>query len=152
MADIPFNLAHDLMEKYGLIEKGWKFAIDRAKMRCGQCDYGNKVISLSKHYVRDPSVPQSDIRNTILHEIAHALVGDEAAHGPIWKATAIAIGCDGKTTNSIWSGVSSRYKITCNCGALHVYRHNLTKKFKRFVCAKCRTVEVSRLHKSRKNA
>lgn len=144
MANSICKLAHKLMHTHGLIEKGWTFALDRAKMRCGQCDFNNKVISLSKYYVRDSSVPQSDIRNTILHEIAHALAGDQAAHGPIWKATAIAIGCDGATTNRLWGGVPSRYKISCRCGAVNAYRHNLTSKFKRNVCAKCRTIHISR--------
>lgn len=138
------ELAHKLMDKYGLIEKGWRFAIDRAKMRCGQCDFDKKVISLSKYYISDKKIPYSDIKNTILHEIAHALAGDAAAHGPVWKSTAVAIGCDGTVTNKIWRGAPRRYKIVCDCGSVNTYRHNLTSKFKRNVCAKCRTIHVRR--------
>ncbi len=32
------------------------------------------------------------VRDTVLHEIAHAIAGPEAGHGPLWKATARRIG------------------------------------------------------------
>lgn len=35
------------------------------------------------------------VENVILHEIAHALAGQEAGHGPRWRAVALWIGCDG---------------------------------------------------------
>ena len=38
------------------------------------------------------------VRQTMLHEIAHALVGYEAAHGPVWKRKAAEIGYTGKRT------------------------------------------------------
>ena len=34
----------------------------------------------------------AEIRDTVLHEIAHALVGPEARHGPEWKAIAKRLG------------------------------------------------------------
>ncbi len=36
------------------------------------------------------------MRNTILHEIAHALTGHKAGHNAEWRNMAIAIGCDGQ--------------------------------------------------------
>ena len=35
---------------------------------------------------------EEEIRDTVLHEIAHAIAGPEAGHGPLWKATARRIG------------------------------------------------------------
>ena len=35
------------------------------------------------------------MKNTLLHEIAHALAGHEHNHDEVWKATARSIGCDG---------------------------------------------------------
>ena len=38
---------------------------------------------------------EKDVVDTILHEIAHALVGLKAGHGPIWQRKAREIGCNG---------------------------------------------------------
>ena len=35
---------------------------------------------------------KEQIRDTVLHEIAHAIAGREAGHGPLWKVTARRIG------------------------------------------------------------
>lgn len=58
----------------------WHFKFDSAKRRLGCCDYTRKTISLSRHYVElnykeNPQI----IRNTILHEIAHALQYEEGS-------------------------------------------------------------------------
>lgn len=139
------TLANELMSKHGLLQRGWKFAFDRAKARCGQCDYTTRVITLSRFYVSDPNVPSDDIRNTILHEIAHVLAGDEAAHGPLWKRVAVSIGCDGATTNNVWRGAQEKYKIQCRCGKVNIKRYRLTKKYRGSVCASCRTLQVNLL-------
>lgn len=136
------HVARELMNTHGLTSGGWKFSIDRAKTRCGACDYDHKVISLSRHYVQDTSVPFSDIKNTILHEIAHALAGDEAGHGPYWKQVAQAIGCDGSVYNHVWRGTDKKYKIYCDCGKFNIQRHRVAPKFKGAVCASCNTLHV----------
>ena len=65
------ELATKLMREHGLT--GWRVKLDHARRRAGQCDYNTKVISLSRLYVRNAE--KNHIRDTILHEIAHALVG-----------------------------------------------------------------------------
>ena len=41
------------------------------------------------------------IKNTILHEIAHAIVGyGVSAHGSEWKRMAMSIGCNGQRCSS----------------------------------------------------
>lgn len=137
--EMTCELAQRLMEQHGLMEKGWRFKFDRAKTICGQCDFDHRVISISKHYATDPKVPNSDIKNTILHEIAHALAGCQASHGPLWKAIAIGIGCDGATTNKTWRGAPSKYRISCKCGAINARRHKITR---RKVCGKCGTLDI----------
>lgn len=85
-----FDLAVGLMRQHGL--NGWTFEFDNAKRRAGVCRYRCKVISLSRHYVRLNADNYEDIRDTILHEIAHAIAGFKAAHGPAWKAVCRRIG------------------------------------------------------------
>jgi hypothetical protein len=54
-----------------------------------------------------------DVRDTILHEIAHALVGPRHGHDATWAARARAIGCSGQrcvspdspTAPAAWLGV-----------------------------------------------
>jgi SprT protein len=86
------QLAEELMRLHRLLPK-WSFTFDRSKARFGKCDYRKKQISLSKHLVELNDVDQ--VRETILHEIAHALAPRGAGHGPAWKALALSIGCNG---------------------------------------------------------
>lgn len=83
--------ARTLMNEHGLHNVDFKF--DRAQKRIGQCRFRGGVpfeITLSK--VLTPKMEAHDVRDTILHEIAHALVGIDAGHGPRWKAKAREIG------------------------------------------------------------
>lgn len=91
-ADLAFleELALSYMEEYGLLDEGWKLKWDTAKNRAGVCNFTRKVIGLSKFVATYR--PFEETEDTILHEIAHALVGPRAGHGPIWKAKAAEIG------------------------------------------------------------
>ena len=84
------NLALVLMEDHG-IGSTWSFAFDGAKRRCGVCNYNTRTISVSRHFVRMND--EAAVRDVVLHEIAHALVGPKAdAHGSAWKLQAMRIG------------------------------------------------------------
>lgn len=82
------DLALTLMAQHGLV--GWTFAFNRRKRSLGLCRYQDRVIELSIHLVQRNDA--DEIRDTILHEIAHALVGPKPGHGPAWKAKCRAIG------------------------------------------------------------
>lgn len=88
-------LAELLLEKHGLDKQGWTIKFDGRSKRFGVCKHQEKVIGLSAHLVRLND--EAKVENTVLHEIAHALVGRGRGHGPIWKAKALEVGCDGKT-------------------------------------------------------
>jgi len=83
--------AEKLIEQYC---PEYKFQFDNAKVRFGYCSYRKKVISLSKHLVMMNSEEQ--VVDTILHEIAHAIVGRGHGHDHVWRAKAIEIGCNGE--------------------------------------------------------
>lgn len=85
------TLANKLMREHELKQNGWVFKFDQAKRRFGQCDYRNKTISLSEPLTL--LNPKSQINDTILHEIAHALTPG-AHHGARWKSKAAEIGAD----------------------------------------------------------
>ncbi len=82
------GMARGLMEEHGL--QDWTLAFVEARRRLGDCHFGDRVIRISRAHALQGSEEQ--IRNTVLHEIAHAIAGPEAGHGPLWKATARRIG------------------------------------------------------------
>jgi predicted SprT family Zn-dependent metalloprotease len=86
------SLALSLMSLHGLAH--WSFAFNRRKRTLGLCYYSRQRIELSAHYVLRND--EASIRDTILHEIAHALAGPRAAHGPKWKALARQLGATPK--------------------------------------------------------
>ena len=70
----------------------WKFAFDRGRRRFGCCHFGLRTITLSRALVL--LNPERQVRDTILHEIAHAsTAGPHANHGPKWRAEAQRLGC-----------------------------------------------------------
>lgn len=114
------TLAINLMEEHGLIEKGWYFEFDHAKRRFGRCSHGRKLISLSRTLVELNGIER--VKNTILHELAHALVGPRNGHNEIWRAKALEIGCDGERCYSADDVEipSMRYQAKCGgCGVVH---------------------------------
>jgi predicted SprT family Zn-dependent metalloprotease len=82
------NLALTLMEDNGV--GTWSFKFDNAKRRCGMCSFRTRTISLSRHFVAMND--EAEVRDTILHEIAHAYAGAAAGHGVHWQRAAMQLG------------------------------------------------------------
>lgn len=83
------ELAFELMSDFGLYY--WKFKFDYSKRRFGLCDEFTKTISLS-----EPLVLINDdfvVEHVILHEIAHALIGNRHNHNHLFQQKAREIGC-----------------------------------------------------------
>ena len=72
----------------------WRTVYDSARSRVGQCDFTNKTLSFSRHLVSRGTPEQ--MREIILHEIAHALAGPRCGHGLTWRDIARQIGCSGQ--------------------------------------------------------
>lgn len=86
------GLARRLMAEHGL--DGWTVVADRAKTRAGVCRFASRQIGLSGPLTELHG--EAEVRDTILHEIAHALVGPEHGHDRVWRAKAREIGCSGE--------------------------------------------------------
>ena len=82
------TLARSLMAKHKL--RGWTFRFDNAKRRFGSCSVGTKTISVSRHLAALND--EGAVRDTILHEIAHAKAGAGHGHGARWRILAHSIG------------------------------------------------------------
>lgn len=124
-------LAEELMHLHGLDD--WKFCFDHAKKRFGCCNYTKKQISLSAELVSLNS--ENHVRDTILHEIAHALAGHRAGHGKIWKETVERIG--GTPTRCYAGTVKTpllAFTALCQQCGMQVQR----RQKRNLICGKCR--------------
>jgi hypothetical protein len=126
------RLARTLIKQHA--PRGWSFRWDRAKQRYGQCDYTNKVISLSRALT--PLQEPAQVQDTILHEIAHIKAGGRAGHGPVWKAHAAALGARPERCGQ---GIvlPAPWVATCPvCKVVH-RRFRLTQQIRSASCAEC---------------
>lgn len=112
-----------LKVKHGL--DSWHLGFDKCKRSFGKCSYRRQVISISDHFLTEQSTTKKMVLNTMLHEIAHALVGKEHGHDSVWRAKAISIGCDGRRCNShaIASSVQMPFELRCKKGCWSVGRY-----------------------------
>jgi predicted SprT family Zn-dependent metalloprotease len=113
----------------------WSFGFDHARTRAGLCNFTDKHISVSKPLAL--KYEDDEIHQVLLHEVAHALAGARAGHGPTWKRIAAEIGYDGKRTHegsaanelAPWLG-------TCPAGHEHFRFRRPTKPLSCGVCSR----------------
>ncbi|MDR2896744.1 MAG: SprT-like domain-containing protein [Propionibacteriaceae bacterium] len=111
----------------------WHFQLDRARTRLGACHYDRRAISLSGHLL--DRIDLSMARQAILHEIAHALAGRTAGHGPKWRVAARQLGYTGGRTikmEQAWS--DARWLASCRHGH-QVLRHRRPRQAT--YCGRC---------------
>jgi predicted SprT family Zn-dependent metalloprotease len=131
----------------------WKLIFDNAKTRCASCQFTytllNPTITIAISKVFAVFATDGEFKNTVLHEIAHAIAGIDAGHGPVWKRIALEIGCDAKRLHRA-NGEHQSFldqgmkRVKCPCGKIDFLRHRVKRKFvTKNVCKECRgTLEV----------
>jgi predicted SprT family Zn-dependent metalloprotease len=133
-------MASSLVREHGLVD--WRVELDGAKRRAGVCRFSERVIGLSGPLTRLHT--EAEVRDTVLHEIAHALVGPAHGHDRVWRATAVRIGCSGRRCVDAESArVAGGWVGTCPAG--HVKdRHRRPERV--MSCGQCsRTFSVDHL-------
>ena len=106
-------LARSLMATHGL--EDWELDLDHARRRAGQTDHARRRITLSRHLMR--LYDEAEVRETILHEIAHARVGASHGHDAVWRAEARRIGSTGRRlVDPHAPRVEGRWRGTCPAG------------------------------------
>lgn len=134
------RLAKRLMDEHGLTEQGWRFKWDRSVRRFGLCSFGPKTISLSLPLTEQND--ESEVRDTILHEIAHALAPKGVHHGPEWKATAARIGARPERCYDSAQVVAPIAPYIAFCSNVECIQHyNSFKRYRRrdVICGICRS-------------
>ena len=122
-------LADELLAKHKLHD--WRFVYDDARARGGLCSSYDQIISISKQFCLNAN--DEEIMDTLLHEIAHALVGADQGHNKIWRAKALEIGCSGERT--LQRRITKpRYVISCETCGWGQTRH---KRQYGLICSKC---------------
>jgi len=88
----------------------------------GKARYSQNVITLSWPIFCQPE-NQAGFRNTMLHEIAHIVLGPGYGHNRIWKYTHRKIGGNGKRTHLLTTKKRRAYRraykaaiVVCACG------------------------------------
>lgn len=120
-----------LLREHGLSD--WTIRLDRAKTRAGVCRFARREIGLSAPLTRLHS--EAEVLDTILHEIAHALVGPQHGHDAVWRAKAREIGCSGSRCVSADSPtVRGDWVGTCPSGHT-VARHRRPQRVRS--CSRC---------------
>lgn len=131
------HLARSLITEHGLA--GWSFAFDHARRRFGACNFTRRRITLSRPLVLLNGI--DEVRDTVLHEIAHALCPPGEGHGRRWRATCARLGAKPKRCYNEQDVVSpprapARYLLGCaRCDWWSPRRRRMKGKY---VCRTCR--------------
>lgn len=123
------------MRAHGLLDAGWTFRFDRARRRFGVCRFGPRIISLSRTLVE--LNPETECRDTVLHEIAHALAGPSAGHGPKWKAMCLRVGADPRRCYDHTSVTEPDPRFAAECPACGHRIGFHRRPSRRRACASC---------------
>ncbi len=127
------KLAFDLLARHGLHD--WSFAFNRRKTSVGMCFFHRKAIELSIYFVQRNG-PEL-ILDTILHEIAHALVGPGHGHDAVWKRMCLKVGAKPERLCHEAEMPAGRWQARCGgCGMTH-HKHRRPKRMKGWFCRKC---------------
>lgn len=132
------DLARRLMDEHGLTD--WEFGLNTNVRRAGVCFYprrgGPGRIELSAHFVERNG--DDEVRDTILHEVAHALVGPGHGHDAVWRAMCVRVGarpqrCYGAEIDM----PAGRWRAECpGCGQTF-HRHRRPKPAAGWFCRSC---------------
>jgi predicted SprT family Zn-dependent metalloprotease len=115
------------------LDRSWSFGFDNAKTRAGLCNYTEKRITVSRYLAA--RYEDDEIHQVLLHEVAHAVAGSRAGHGPRWKAIAAELGYEGKRLHD--GAIADEFAPwvgTCPAGHVH-YRYRTPTRL--MACGKC---------------
>lgn len=130
---IAKKFAYDLMQKEGLLQKGWRCEFDDAKNRLGCCKYREKTITLSRYYIALNS--DEETLDTIRHEVAHALTPG-ADHGKVWQLEAKRLGASPVACASDVVAPKGYFVGTCPSCQKTIHKHREPQTFRK-ACGSC---------------
>ena len=116
-------------------EGSWRFGFDNAKRRAGQCNYTDRLITVSKYLAA--KFDDDEIYQVLLHEVAHAMAGPNAGHGARWQRIARDIGyVGGRTHTGEIAHETAPWKGRCPAGHEHFRFRKPTRISSCTLCSK----------------
>jgi hypothetical protein len=153
LANTLMNVQFNYHNEYGSYltrsasEIGYTFEWMSSKRTNGQCHYGRKKIRLSKQVMSENLHDYTTIRNTILHEIAHAFAGSGHGHNAHWRQIARTIGCDANRCSSYDNKPKGKYTLVCDSCGREAQMHR-KPKYERS-CGECSPRAYNPIYKMR---
>lgn len=146
------TLARTLVAQH--LDSSWKFEWNNRKRALGLCCYTTKTVYLSRYWVKALANKPDQIKDTILHEIAHAIAVERHGkagwnHGKLWKAVCVEIGADPTrcyedATQEEMNAIPHRYEASCSCGK--TFKANRLGKHMRRANLHCKTCKDTLLY------
>lgn len=132
------KMTMDLMTQYGVDEAHFEWM--EKKSRLGEAGWdakkGTTVLRLNRTITRHSEI--EDVRQTMLHEIAHLLVGPQHHHDSVWKRKAFEIGYRGARTSNVPDEVHALQNWVGTCPAGHVSsRARAPREGRKVSCGRC---------------
>ena len=122
-----------LYEQQGLLGAGWTFGFDTARTRAGQCDHTRRRITVSR--VLASRFEDDEVHQVLLHEVAHAIAGHHAGHGPRWQRIAQQLGYAGGRVH-VGTRTDDLAPWIGQCPAGHVH-YRYRRPTRDLSCARC---------------
>lgn len=131
-----------LLDQHGFAH--WEVRIsNKFKKVLGRCCYNRRRIELSAEHIEKDPVHR--VIDTIRHEVAHAIAGPKAGHGPEWKKVAIQLGATPSTSADSnvkpqWQlAVVTKGIVSTHVERFSVYRYRRTDLSERFITGRPET-------------
>ena len=93
------SLLRSELIKHGLINWGIRINTDPTTPYVGMCSHKDKVIIINDYHI--DIHPSDEVRDTIYHELAHAIVGPGHGHDSVWATVAEELGAKPRATCSL---------------------------------------------------
>ncbi len=99
------GLANGLLDRHADRLAGWRFVLDDGQRRAGACFPHRRLVTVSRQFALE--APWDEVRDTVIHEVAHALTPGNG-HGPAWRTAARELGGSARRTHSVPFGTCRR--------------------------------------------
>lgn len=127
------QLAREMLRRNGLDISGWVFRFNRRTVHLALCT-PKKTIELSQYLI---GFPHRIIKELLLHEIAHALVGIAEGHGLRWKQKCVDLGIEPKVTYRIDMIFPPKYSSSCKICYSRYTRQGKPREGILYFCSRC---------------
>ncbi len=120
-----------LLDAEGLT--GWIVRVGDCGSCLGLCLYREQVVVVDEFYALHN--PDEAVRDTLRHEVAHALTPGHC-HGPAWRAAAARLGCVPRACSKNVVVKPGRYQALCP-GCRYLHQRTRLRRGSCYYCLRC---------------